>query len=127
MKKIALTLIALVIALSSFFLGGVLGSRAAQTQLEKKNHYLLMLNAIPHYSTPAEISTQIKSKRYDHAKCIADVTASFYYREIQGCLADRECSAVIHDEVQRTAPELLIDDKSKFTYYENLERCSFLK
>lgn len=122
-----LTFIALAIALGSFFLGGFLGGRATQMRLEKTNHYLLMLNAIPHYRTPAEISLQITSKRYDHAKCIADVTASFYYREIQACLADQECSTVIHDEVQKTAPELLTDDKSKFTYYENLERCSFIK
>ena len=127
MKKVTLSLVALAIAGSSFLLGGFLGSRAALMQLEKKNHYLSMLNAIPHYSTPVEISTHIQNKRYDHAKCVADLTASIYYREIQGCLADQECGSVIRDEVQRVAPELLSDDKSKFAYYANLERCSLVK
>lgn len=36
----------------------------------------------------------VDSVNINHAKCIADVTASVYYQEIQGCLADRECSAV---------------------------------
>jgi hypothetical protein len=127
MKKVTLSLVVLAIAVSSFLLGGFLGSRAAHMQLEKKNYYLSMLNAVPQYSTSVEISAHIQNNRYDHAKCIADLTASIYYREIQGCLADRECGDVIRDEVRRVAPELLSDDKSKFAYYANLERCNLVK
>lgn len=126
-KKIFFALAAIAIVLSSFVLGGFLGRQSAQLRSEKTNHYLSMLNSISRYSTPVEISQQIDAKRYDHAKCIADVSASFYYRELQACLAEEGCRAVIHDEVQKTAPELLTGEKSKFTYYGNMERCIFAK
>jgi hypothetical protein len=127
MNKLFLAIAAVAIVLSSFVLGGFLGRQSAQLRSEKTSHYLSMLNSISRNSTPVEISQQINAKRYDHAKCIADVSASFYYRELQACLAEDGCRAVIQDEVQKTAPELLANDKSKFTYYENMERCVFAK
>ena len=127
MKKLIWIIAALAIALGSFLLGGVLAGRASQMRLQKTNHYLLMLNNIPRYSTSAEISLHIANKRYDHAKCIADVTASLFYREIQTCLVDKNCRDGILEEVQKTAPELLTGDKSKFAYYDSLEKCTFVE
>jgi len=127
MKKTALTIVALVVVLISFLLGVYLGGKSAQARLEKKDYYLSMLNNISRYSTPVEISHQIADKRYDQAKCIADLTASIYYRELQSCLAEEDCHDFIHDEVKKIAPELLIGDKSRFAYYGNMERCTFAK
>gem|GEM_PF-3020226 len=82
-----------------------------------------MLNTIPRYTVATEISLQISEQKYGRAKCIADVSASIYYRELQACLSEDECRAAIQHEVQASAPELLARDKSRFTYIDNPQQC----
>jgi hypothetical protein len=125
LRKLLLLVAALAIAGFSFVLGGLRGESIAKLNVETAQHYLDENNNIPLYNTASEISRRIAEEKYDHAKCIADVTASFYYREIQSCLSNNSCRGKISENVQRSAPELLTGDKSKFVYYENAERCVF--
>lgn len=124
MSKTKLTLLLLAIAALSCILGFALGKNSAKDAGSAKYYYLSQLNLAANYRTLVEISQDIAGGKVAEAKCVTDVTASAYYRELQSCLANGSCRTAIEDEVRKSAPELISGDKSKFAYYEDMQRCS---
>lgn len=106
-----------------FVLGSILGSNRAAGRSDAIHQQLLQLNMAAHYRTLVEVSGHLAAGQASQAKCVADVTASAYYRELRSCISDGACRAGIEEEVKKSAPELLSGDKSRFRYYENMERC----
>jgi len=94
-----------------------------QTRLMKESRHVSMLTTVPRYTVSAEISLLLSEKRYERAKCFADVSAGVYQRQLQVCLAEDECRRAILDQVRQTAPELLVRDLRQFPPIESLDRC----
>ncbi len=122
MNKILLTIIALTITLGGFTLGRSVGENAAGLKFERINLHLSKLNAVGAYSTYAGISSSISEGDPDYAKCIADSYASVHFKNIRTCLTQTECRNIIFEDVKKSNPELLDENKS-FTNYENLPGC----
>lgn len=124
MKKTILALCAVVLAFVGFVAGKMFAERQTRQLYASAHERLTRLNELSQYTTFRNISQTISAKSYDHAACLADVTASVYYRELQSCLADAECRRGVEDAVKKDAPELLTGEK-KFKYYESSQRCTF--
>ena len=124
MKKTKVGLLLLACSVFTFLLGSGLGAYRERSNQHRVEQSVSQLNAMSFFQTLAEISENISAGRVKEAKCVSDVTASVYFRELQSCLADSSCRSTIEDQVKKSAPSLLSGDKSKFTYYENQQKCA---
>jgi len=128
MKKTISIFIIGVLLFGSFLWGQRIGEVSARENFNKIENHLSSMNAIGAYITHAEISEEISKGGFGHARCIADVTASAYFNQIQECLGQDGCRNLIYDEIVKSAPELLDKkNKKKFTYYGTMEKCDFSK
>ena len=124
LKKTILIVCVVALALLGFIAGKMFAERQTGQLFALAQEQLIKLNELSQYTTFREISQKISTKNYDHASCLADVTASVYYRELQTCMADDRCRLSIEQDVKKSAPEILNGEK-KFKYYESAERCVF--
>ena len=112
-----------IIGLAIFHAGRNVGVNAAEAQAENKNYLLMNLNAVASYVSYAKMAEQIGDQRINEAKCTANVVASAHLRQVKECLMISGCRQFIYDEVQKSAPEILVGADLKFTYYEDSEAC----
>jgi hypothetical protein len=62
--------------------------------------------SIGRYLEFRDIARSINKKRYDDAKCAAELSASSRYDILKSCLDDQECKIVVEQEALELTPEI---------------------
>ena len=79
-----------------------------------------------HYVVYRDIAVDIKARKYDEAKCKAELIASSLLDEAKSCMAAAECRDSIEIDVRAKIPEVLGNTPLPFDYLEaknGVRRC----
>jgi len=117
-KKLIWWILGLIALLSIYTLGSVYGQKAALRSFVKQYKASEIRVDYGRYIDYRNIAMNIEKKKYDYAKCSADLSASSLYDELTECLSDQECSKLIDkDKEYKVAPELFDKKPLGFKYY----------
>ena len=122
-KNIAFSLVALIVCIGAFFAGLKIGASRTEQQLQLRDSYLAVMNAIAAYSIQADVAQAIESKKDSKALCLVHVQASAQVNKVRACLENSSCRQMIEPEVLKMAPELLGQGELKIKYYKEGEFC----
>lgn len=123
LKFVSIALLLLGIMLAAFQWGRSVGVSSANLSFRRIENRLTNLNALAAHGTNVKISEHLSADKRVQAKCLADLLASAYARQVRSCLADQQCRPLVVDEVTSEAPELLGSTNERFRYYEERESC----
>jgi hypothetical protein len=75
--------------------------------------------SIGRYLEFRDIARSINKKRYDDAKCAAELSVSSRYDILKSCLDDQECKIVVEQEALELTPEIFGKAPLGFTYIKS--------
>lgn len=76
-------------------------------------------NTFVRYEISRDIATSLKNGDYRLAKCQADLEASSGFDYLKKCVADKQCSSYISNDVQERTPEILDETPLTFDYLKS--------
>jgi hypothetical protein len=128
MKKKITLIVVLVISHLLFFFGGVArGRHTILNYMSSETERADAVVTLGQYSIYRDIAENIKTRKYDNAKCSADLGASSTFDDIKACIANQTCRNSIEEKVREIAPEALDGSTLKFDYLESkngIRRCN---
>jgi hypothetical protein len=124
LKYSGLLVASLGIFLLAFLWGRSVGVKSANYSFTRVAERVTNLNALAAYNSHAKISEKTAQVgTLEEARCLAELAASAFARQVKVCLGNAECKPLIYDEVKVDAPELLESSIQRFHYYREGESC----
>lgn len=124
MKKIFIIICFIAGCGLSFLFGNWYGYKSHFKNEMSYHQPLSALDAVGSYLVMVDVVKDIKQKELGRAVCGAEVYASAKVLEIRDCLQNSSCKAIIAEQVQKSAPEILKNDNLQIRFFEQNEVCS---
>ena len=100
-----------------FFIGGAaLGRHNAFTDFIRQTERADAKVMFGHYTVYRDIAVDIGTKRYDRAKCNAELIASSLLDDARACIDKPECKSAVEDDARKVAPEVIGQAPVRFSY-----------
>jgi len=100
-----------------FFAGGsVLARHGALGDFVQQTKRADAQVTLGHYSAYRDIAVEITTKRYDRAKCNAELMASSMLDDVKACVGNPNCKGALEEHVRKVAPEALGQSPVPFGY-----------
>jgi hypothetical protein len=117
MRKRVIWGIVLVASHLLFFAGGsALARHTALGDFIRQTERADAQVTLGHYTVYRDIAVEISSRRYDRAKCNAELLASSMLDDVKGCLGNVTCRGAVEENVRKVAPEVLGQAPVAFGY-----------
>lgn len=103
----------------SYILGSVINRKIMLSSFSEQFNRANATVNLGRYSEYRDIAVDIQERRYEDAKCFAELGASAMYDDLKSCLASKDCGEAVKQKIHEVAPEVLGETPLKFSYIKS--------